>query len=96
MKNSEVSYTVRDDVVFSDVQNGIALLDLDRNVYFTLNGTGAVVWRSLEQPKSIDDLAKIVSEKYGVDTDQCLPDISALIDQLVEKKLVRVSNEASA
>jgi len=46
------------------------------------------VWRLLEEPLSADQLNSALREKYDVPPDQCRAEIDALLEELIEMKLV--------
>ncbi|MFT3722198.1 MAG: PqqD family protein [Hyphomonadaceae bacterium] len=79
-----------DSVAMSEVDGGAALLDLERNVYFSLNRTGAVVWKAIEQPSSLDDVCAAVAANFVVSVEKCRPDVAKLIDKLIGARLARV------
>lgn len=78
-----------------ELDGGVALLDLDRNVYFSLNRTGAVIWRAIEKPSSIDDVCAAVADKFTVTRDDCRGDVVSLVDRLVDSRLARVVDAAA-
>lgn len=51
-----VKFVARVDVAASPLGEEMALLDLETGDYFTLNETGAFLWRTLESPQSRDEL----------------------------------------
>lgn len=91
--NSKV--VASDSVAMSELDGGAALLDLERNIYFSLNGTGAVIWKAIEKPSSMDDVCSAVAEQFVVSVDQCRSDVTRLIGQLMDAKLARLA-DASA
>jgi hypothetical protein len=77
-----------DTVVSTDLGDGVALLDLRSNVYFSLDEVGAVVWKALQEPRSTGELIEHVLSIYEVDRDQCATDIEMLLDDLRNAKLI--------
>ncbi len=80
-------YVASPSVVTSDIDNGLALLDLDKNVYFSLNQTGATIWRAIARPVSIDAICAVLAEAYQTTPYTCRPDVERLISRLVEARL---------
>ncbi len=70
--------------------DGIAVLDLKTNQYFTLNPVAAAVWSGLETGASEDELVDRVLADFSVDRDTCARDVSHLIDTLARVGLVTV------
>lgn len=87
---SNQCYIAQSDVVDCDIGGDRALLHLETNTYFTMNATASALWLGLSEPKSIEDMIKIVTEKFDVSDDACRPDIEALIGQMVEANVVKI------
>jgi sensor domain CHASE-containing protein len=71
-------------VVECAIDGGIALLDIDRNVYFSLNKTGAVVWAALREPRSVEEISTLLSEKFHTTAEACRGDVARLVGRLVD------------
>jgi hypothetical protein len=83
-------------VVTTGLADGIALLDLRTNEYFSLDEVGAFVWRTLQMPRRKDQLADAVCEKYDISYEICIVDINNLLEDLADAALVEVVASASA
>ncbi len=53
------------------------------------NEAAAVVWKLLEQPKSIEQLSAALAEDFDVTADQCTADVRELMEQFAVLGLVR-------
>lgn len=84
-----------EDVLQSEVEAGLALLDPKSNTYFLLNRTGSLVWAELEEPKSLDQLCDAISESFDVSVSQCKSDVESLLSALTEKGLVLSSRDSA-
>ncbi|GIT87810.1 MULTISPECIES: PqqD family protein [Roseobacter] len=92
---SEKCYVAQSDVVDCDIGGDRALLHLQTNTYFTMNATASALWLGLSEPKSLNEMVQIVTEKFDVTDDQCRADIESLVGQMVEANVVKVvPNEA--
>lgn len=80
----------RPDVVSSELGDGAALLDLNSSMYFSVNAVGACVWRAMERPVTLTELARIVSESFEISPDDCQSDVATLVSQLRRNGLVEV------
>jgi hypothetical protein len=75
----------------STVLDGEAvLLELSRGVYFGLNEVGTVVWQLVQEPRTVASIRDAVCEEYDVTREQCLSDVSALLDRLRDEGLLEV------
>jgi hypothetical protein len=74
--------------VASRVGDELAILDLDRSVYFGLDAVGARIWELLEKPTALGAVLKTLVTEFDVDEGTARDDLLALVDELVEKRLV--------
>jgi hypothetical protein len=81
------------DVVSCEFGNGIALLDLKSNVYFSLNSVSTFVWELIQTPRSPAEICKAVMERYDVGTAQCRADLAVLLKDLTDAGLVKRHDE---
>ncbi len=79
--------------VSSNVADEVVILNHDKGVYYGLGEVGAAIWSALESgPKSFDELCELVTAQYEVDRKTCEADISALLDELMQEKLVETDS----
>lgn len=93
MDRAEQTFCCSEDVFFSELGDGTgALLHLHSKVYFTLNPTARTVWNKLvacgESGASISALAKTLSQRFRVDTQQAVDDVRSLLQVLLDEELV--------
>lgn len=86
-----LSYVASQNCVACDVEQGIAILDLNSNTYFSLDPVGASVWRLIEAPASLDRLAEGVAAEYDVSPDDCRADIADLLNDMLKHGLVQTA-----
>jgi hypothetical protein len=82
------------DAVACEFGNGLALLNLKSNIYYSLNGVGAFIWELIQEPRSIADIRGAVLARYTVDPERCQADIDALLKGLADNGLARLHHEA--
>ncbi|WP_027142859.1 PqqD family protein [Mesorhizobium sp. WSM3626] len=82
------------DAVACEFGNGLALLNLKSNIYYSLNGVGAFIWELIQESKSIADIRSAVLARYNVDAERCKADVDALLKGLMENGLARLEHEA--
>lgn len=83
-------YIAREYVVFCEVGEGAALLDTEKNIYFSLNATGSLIWNQLSDEVTVSELSQCVAETYEIDADICHADVEGLLDKLQKASLVDV------
>ena len=88
------SVSATKDAVACEFGDGLALLNLKSNVYYSLNGVGAFIWDLIQEPRSIGDIRGAVLARYTVDAVRCQADVDDLLKGLVENGLARRHHEA--
>jgi hypothetical protein len=83
-------YRPHPDCVACEFGDGLAVLDIRTNLYFTLDEVGTAVWSCLSNGVSIDHIAAKVTEEFDTTPAECAPDIEVLLAQMLERRLVEV------
>ena len=96
LANGRVVVSRKDDVVSRSVGGQRLLIPLrakeaDLGRVFTLNGTAAAAWDRFDGSLSVADLAVALGKEYGEATEAVLSDLSSLVQDLVRRGLVTVS-----
>ena len=73
----------------ADLGDELMALDAEAGNCFGFNSVATGVWRHLMVPKSFDELEEALLAQYDVDRGQCRSELRELLDDLVEKGLVR-------
>jgi hypothetical protein len=72
----------------ASVGDELVTLDAETRDCFGFNEAAATVWRILATPKSFEELRDALLAEYDVSLEQCSIDLQALLDDLVEKRLI--------
>lgn len=75
------------------INDEVAILDLDRAIYFGLQGVGVHIWDALEQPRSVADLCSSVMAEFDVSEAVCKADILEILGSLEAEGLVETTLE---
>ena len=86
--DSPIRFQSAPDCVSCPYGDGVAILDLRSNVYFSLNAVGAEVWSRLDRPAAPSDLVAHVADRFAVPPEVCAPDIEGLLDALAGHGLI--------
>lgn len=78
------------DVACAKVEDGAVLLHMGTKRYFSLNETGAEVWRLLEDGAEPDAIPQQLSERFDVTADEARRAVSELIAALVAEQLLEL------
>ncbi|ORT59933.1 lasso peptide biosynthesis PqqD family chaperone [Streptomyces sp. CB03238] len=77
-----MTFTLRDGVFTVETEYGIALLDEDRDQYWTLNPSAALILRTLLDGGSADDAVRTLTQEYAVEKDTAHRDVQELVGEL--------------
>jgi hypothetical protein len=80
------------DVVDTEIDDGeTALLHLGTHTYFSLNLTGARIWRYLKERVPLDEVSRRLQQEFDVDSEHADRSVRRLVNELVQHRLARVT-----
>jgi hypothetical protein len=79
------------EVLFKELDGEAVLLGLADEQYFGLNAVATRMWTLLASSESVEEAYRALLEEYDVEPATLRKDLDALIDELRDRKLVRVS-----
>ncbi|HET6175532.1 MAG TPA: PqqD family protein [Candidatus Sulfotelmatobacter sp.] len=62
---------------------------------YSFNGTGSLIWKLLESPKSLAELATAVAQEYDVEPALAERDVTAFVSEMKSVGLVQVPTPAA-
>lgn len=81
---------IDNEVVSCDLVDEAALLNMKDGVYYGLNPVGARIWELIQKPIKVSGILEVLVDEYDVERDVCQADLMELLEQLLEKELVKV------
>lgn len=84
---------IADNVVYRDLAGESVLLNLDTGTYFGLDAVGTRLWHLVAEHGSAALVIDTLLNEYDVDAPRLHSDVSALIDQLLAKRLLTTDAE---
>ena len=81
-------------LAWREIEEETVIISPSDNVMHELNDTGSFLWRNIDGRRSAVDLAKLLVATYEVTEQTALEDTSALLAELLERKLVVPATEA--
>lgn len=79
--------TASPNVVWSELDNEVIVLDTSSGDFYSLNETATEVWKALESTRSPQDIAVTLSNKYGIALEQAEADVAELVEEFRAMKL---------
>jgi len=83
-------YRAAPKVLLTELPDGTGvLLSLETKFYYTINRTGVLVWRTLENGAvTMGEIARALRERFAVSDDQAAQDVQEVLDNLMAEELV--------
>lgn len=75
-------------VTWQEIDGELVILDLERSVYLTTNGSGGLLAKLLTEDRSLDELADALVAEFGIDRADAVRDVQAFVDALVTNRLL--------
>lgn len=82
--------------VSCDLDGEAVILDLKNGIYYGLDAIGAHIWNMLQQPITVGAIRDAILLEYDVEADRCERDLLALLQDMGDKGLIEMRNEADA
>ncbi len=96
MSGSDPRFGCAPDVLCRSVGPDVVLAPPGREDFELLSGPAGTIWRFLEEPMTQADLVDSLSELYGATRDMIASDVRPLLEDLLERGLIREVVEADA
>ena len=83
-------YIQNKEVIQSRIGDEIVMLDVESGFYFGLNSVASVIWDMMKEEVGLEFMIPELMKKFDIDRATCELDTLELINQMVEKKIIRV------
>jgi hypothetical protein len=84
------SYIQNAEIIQSKIGDEVVMLDMTSGFYFGLNSVASVIWQKMKEGISFEALINQLIEEFQVERELCEKDTRELIDQLLEKNIIRI------
>jgi len=74
--------------VYSRLGDEVAILELDRGVYYGLNDTGSFLWNLMKKPVRVNEMRAALVEEFDVDADTAEKDLLRVLADLRDAGLI--------
>ncbi len=81
------------DVVVTELEGEAVLLDMETKLYFTLNSTGAFIWKAISKGLTLEQVAEQLTQEYDVCHDYAKQCVLDLVSTLLKERLVKSSSD---
>lgn len=84
------------EIMHETIDGEVVIIHLDRGIYYSSDGAGALLWGQLEQGSSLDALAAWAGQLFTGAPAEIRPAIEAFVSQLLEEGLIDLTASEDA
>ncbi len=93
--DSQTKLRISKEVVSQEIDGETVLLDMQGELYFSLNEVGTYIWQLLEEHYTPEKIFAKMIDEYDVEAGQLQNDLDDLLDKLLSAGLVTVQESES-
>lgn len=82
------AWTLRPNLIATDIAESTVTLDIDAAVYYGLETTGRRIWQLLEEPQTVASLVAVLTDEYDVSEEACTGSVTAFLAELEGLNLI--------
>lgn len=83
-----MAYCLAEDYLWKELKGRVVVLNLESGKYYSLNSTGSLIWKSLLDGFSFEEIVDIICSTYTIDTENARQDAESMINDFLTKKLL--------
>jgi Coenzyme PQQ synthesis protein D (PqqD). len=92
MLNSKSIIERKQNIMASDMDGDIVMMNIETGKYYNLGKIGGLIWNMTEYATSISDLVDKLTNEFDVTKEQCEKDILPFLEKMLEQKLIFCKN----
>ena len=77
------------EVPSTEIDGDIVLMNSRTGNYYSLGGSAAAIWKTLENATNLDTVCVSLTSQYAVEEEVCRADVSEFVESLLSHRLVR-------
>ncbi|MFW5891352.1 MAG: PqqD family protein [bacterium] len=81
-------YSISMDILEQKFEDSIIIFVSEENKFYMLEGTSIVIWEFLKRAKTMEEIEKLMYDKYEVKKSKLRNDIINLMDYLIDAKIL--------
>jgi len=78
------------DTAWQDIEDKTVIVTPRTKKIHIISGSGRSIWSCLEKPQKLENIVELLCGEYEVSVQQARDDVSRFIQDLVDKKIVKV------
>lgn len=82
IRNAEIDDT--------DLDGEKVMMNLDKGQYFMMNEVGSRIWEIASEPKTVEEIVRVLLNEYEVEREQCENTVVEFLGELAKSDLIKV------
>lgn len=82
--------------VYSELDNEVVILKLDKGTYYGLSDVGASIWIQIQKPITVEEITNNLLEEYEVEPERCKRELEALLQDLAANQLIEIQSGSNS
>ena len=83
------------EVMAAEAGQDLVMVNIANGMYYGVSDIARQVWVAIEQPKKVSDLIDDLLATHDVDRARCEAETLSFLEDLLNERLLQVTNEAS-
>ena len=84
----EKALTRSTDMLASEINGEVVMMSIESGRYYGMNPTGVYIWKALENPLTVQDLLKHITDTFKLSEDQCRTEVLPFLEDMVKEKIL--------
>ncbi|MBU0515535.1 MAG: lasso peptide biosynthesis PqqD family chaperone [Proteobacteria bacterium] len=80
-------------LVSTEMDGETVLLSVESGHYYGMDPVGSRIWALIEEPRTVSNLCRALTEEYEVEGEQCQRDVIQYLVKLIRENLVKAVDE---
>lgn len=78
------------DLLSTEIDGEIVMMDMEAGRYLYLDRIGSVIWAELRQPRKVAELCRSLADRYAAPIEEIERDVLDLLEQMRRNDLIRL------
>lgn len=83
------------EIIFTDLDDTVVMMDLDKGAYFELDAVGTRIWTLLETGRNVIELCELLNREYDVTPEIAQRDVLEFLEQAHKLGIIEVRVSAT-
>ena len=87
--SSETVVQRSDNVLFSELDTEIVMMDIQQGNYYGLEEPATRIWELAEKPVPVSEICNALQNEYEIEAPQCETEVIAFVQELESREVIK-------